>query len=917
MMALGPLSFLFPSALLALALLPALWWMMRVTPPSPRRMTFPAIRLLFELTTHDQHAVRTPIWLLLLRLLLAAALILAAAHPIYDARGALPGSGPVALMIDDGWAAAADWPARQAAMKSLIDIADRSGRPVVMVSTAAKAPAFMEAATPQAMPAARAREQIASWRPQPWATDRAGALERLEAAKAASGGADLSVVWLSDGLEEPAGAMPAREFANRLRTLGAVSVFSPRPAQTPPLLRAEERSDGQLAVSALRATTEGAYTVGLIFAADDGVPLARQDLAFAAGSKRAETVVHLPAEWLERLARIEIEGSETTGAVVLIDERWRRRPVGIVGESAAAVEQPLLGRSYYLERAIAPFAEVRHGSIAELLKRDLSVLVMPDVGSLDAETAAMVGQWVERGGVLVRFAGPRLAAAAGGKDPLLPVPLRPGDRTLGGALSWGTAGRLAPFEATGPLHDLQAGADIAIERQVLAEPSLDVGPRTWARLQDGTPLITGARRGNGWLVLVHTTANTDWSNLPLSGLFVDILKRIVGLSVGTSGHIDGPPLAPIETLDGFGRLGPPQPQARAIPADRFAQQAVGPESPPGFYGSRDIRLALNLSASVSDLWALPEMPSGVEVSAYHAHGETDLRASLLALALVLLLADLALSLALRGLLSFPPRRRAAMRQAVAIMAFVLGIAPANLWADTVIADGTAPEAALTPQLAFVVTGNPAVDRISEAGLVGLTAVINRRTAAELGRPVGVRPESDELAFYPLLYWPLTDDLRLPSPAESRRLSAYLRDGGTIVFDSRGNKGLADIEARRGLARALDLPPLMPLPSDHVLLRSYYLLRDLPGRVTGGPIWIEASGEHINDGVSGVIAVSNDWAGAWAVDANLRPLNAVVPDGERQRELAYRAGVNLVMYVLTGNYKADQVHLPAILERLRP
>ncbi len=211
-----------------------------------------------------------------------------------------------------------------------------------------------------------------------------------------------------------------------------------------------------------------------------------------------------------------------------------------------------------------------------------------------------------------------------------------------------------------------------------------------------------------------------------------------------------------------------------------------------------------------------------------------------------------------------------------------------------------------------------MDRTSEAGLTGLTAVINRRTAAELGPPAGVRPESDDLAFYPLLYWPFTDDLRLLSPAEQSAAR-----GRTCVTAAPSSSTVAAIAVRpssrrlRELARALDLPPLMPLPDDHVLRRSYYLLNDMPGRTAGGTVWIEAGGEHVNDGVSsGIIAASNDWAGAWAVDEALRPLFAVVPGGERQRELAYRFGVNLVMYVLTGNYKADQVHLPTILDRLR-
>jgi Domain of unknown function (DUF4159) len=196
-------------------------------------------------------------------------------------------------------------------------------------------------------------------------------------------------------------------------------------------------------------------------------------------------------------------------------------------------------------------------------------------------------------------------------------------------------------------------------------------------------------------------------------------------------------------------------------------------------------------------------------------------------------------------------------------------------------------------------------------------VVGLRPTAELGEPVGTDPEIDELAFYPLLYWPLADFAQPLSPNAARKLMAYMRTGGTIVFDARGRSNARDRAKLRELARVLDLPPLVPLPPDHVLRHSYYLLSDLPGLRAGGTVWVERAGEHVNDGVSSVVAGSDDWAGAWAIDEAQRPLFAVVPDGERQRERAYRFGVNLVMYVLTGNYKADQVHLPTILERLAP
>jgi hypothetical protein len=117
-----------------------------------------------------------------------------------------------------------------------------------------------------------------------------------------------------------------------------------------------------------------------------------------------------------------------------------------------------------------------------------------------------------------------------------------------------------------------------------------------------------------------------------------------------------------------------------------------------------------------------------------------------------------------------------------------------------------------------------------------------------------------------------------------------------------------------------------VPRDHVLTKTFYLLRDFPGRFNSGQLWVEAL-PAVNedeegsrparggDGVSSIIITSNDFAGAWAMRPDGQPVLPMVEGEPRQRELAFRAGVNIVMYTLTGNYKADQVHVPALLERL--
>jgi hypothetical protein len=186
----------------------------------------------------------------------------------------------------------------------------------------------------------------------------------------------------------------------------------------------------------------------------------------------------------------------------------------------------------------------------------------------------------------------------------------------------------------------------------------------------------------------------------------------------------------------------------------------------------------------------------------------------------------------------------------------------------------------------------------------------------MGEPVAIDPTTDELAFFPLIYWPITEDTPVIGPAVAAKINAYMKSGGTVFFDTRDRGGGSFASDRlEEISRNLDIPPLAAIPSDHVLTKAYYLLREFPGRWTGGRVWVARDTARTNDGVSPVIVGSHDWAAAWAMDETRKPQFPVVPGGERQREMAYRFGINLLMYVLTGNYKADQVHVPAIMERL--
>jgi hypothetical protein len=911
MLGLGSLSFISPWLLLGLAALPMLWWLLRLTPPTPRRVSFPAIRLLFDLVPQEETPYRTPLWLILMRLLLAALVILGFAGPLLNAHSELQGKRALMLVVDDGWAAAPGWPDREHSMGEAVDEAERYKIPVILLTTA-PSPDGGPIAASGMLSAAEARQKIRVLEPHPWATDRTAALaavQHLDLKPEIAG--HVAVVWLSDGLAG-ADADSGRKLAEGLRQLGSLAILSDPATRLPTLMRPPEANASGLTLHVERATAGAPQSLELRALDDAGRLVSVEKVDFAADKTAASLALKIPAELRNRIASLSIEGENSAGGVLLLDDRWRQRPVGLIAESEEANAQPLLGDLYYVERALGPYAELRHGDAAKLLQREIAVLIMADVGLLPQETVAKLNTWVDKGGVLVRFAGPKLAQNA---DSLLPVHLRSGDRQLGGAMSWSQPAHLAPFPAESPFAGLAVPPEVLVDRQVLAEPELDLGKKTWARLVDGTPLVTAEKQGNGWIVLIHTTANASWSNLALSGLFVEMLQRLVSLSQGVyGGGAAAEPLPPLQLLDGYGRLVAPPPTALPATPNDLATNAVGPRHPPGYYGKSTARRALNLGAALPKLAPLAGLPPDVQSDPFAVADTIDLMPWLLGAAFALLLADMIIALALRGLLS--GWRRPGGR-AVAGLAFLLLLLPAVARAQGTDADKFAINAAGTTRLAYIVTGNDESDGICKSGLFGLSLVIAQRTAAELGEPIGVNLETDELAFFPILYWRVPADEAPLSAAAERRLGDYLKHGGMVLFDTADQLGLGggSANALRGLLRDMDVPTLVPAPPDHVLTKAFYLLRDFPGRYTGGVLWVEQGEGRVNDGVSSVIIGSNDWAGAWAVDDSGRPLYATVPGGDRQRELAYRFGVNLVMYALTGNYKSDQVHVPAILERL--
>ena len=933
------LGFAEPLVLVGLLTLPVLWWLLRLIPPRPRRVNFPPTRLLLEIAPKEETPARAPWWLTLLRLALAALVIIAAAGPQWNPPvAAINSSAPIALMVDDGWTAASSWDARLRTADDILARAENDHRPVALIPLSEGTRDISFA------PASSARVRLHQIAPKPYTLDRADALPAIN--RFFGNIRDVEVVWLSDGVDLGRGADFVKNLAQTIGTHAMTIVTGGIPE--PLALTAADNAAGALTVKVLRAASGGADT-GTVRARDlKGLALGEVPFAFKTTADRdTEARFDLPVEIRNDIARLEISGERSSGAVQLLDKRSNRRTVGIVSGASTDTSQPLLSSSYYITRALGPFADVRLAqgestadAVGHFLDQNLPMLVLADVGNVAGDAHDRLARWIEDGGVLVRFAGPRLAAS---DDDLVPVRLRRGGRILGGSLSWDKPQPLAGFSRESPFAGLSVPNDVTVSRQVLAEPDAALTGNTWATLADGTPLVTAARRGKGLIVLFHVTGDTRWSDLPLSGTFVDMLKRIVALAstaaVAQPANAEAKSVhevaSPLRVLDGFGNFGAPPSTARPVPTD-FSGSASA-EHPPGFYGPPDGPIAVNALAAADrmaplDFAALAHANHEI----YRKTEPRDLRGPILLAALALFLLDSLIVLYLNGGFTRLIPRLSRSSAAVVIIIGALALTLASGGAED-SPNGGVPRAALETKLAYVVTGNQEADSISKAGLGGLTLFLAQRTALEAGEPVGLDIGRDELAFYPLIYWPIVPSAARPSDQALKRIDSYMKQGGTVLFDTRdavvappgpgGTARSAGMQELRKILSSLDIPELEPVPRDHVLTKTFYLLRDFPGRFATGQLWVEAL-PTINDddeasrrparggdGVSSILITSNDLAGAWAMQPDGQPMLPMVEGEPRQRELAFRAGVNIVMYTLTGNYKADQVHVPALLERL--
>lgn len=909
-MTIGPFLFAAPLALLGLIALPVIWWLMRATPPAPKRASLPSLRLLDGLDPKEETPSTTPWWIRVLRLAAICLAILGLAQPIYAPD--LPetsGEGPVLIVVDDGWTSAERFSAIVDAAAGHLTTLDPD-RGLHLLTTAPNArPIQLE----KRYDRQGLTEQIRALEPYPWPVDRAAALEQLEA----SGLQPDSIFWASDGLDATSG----EAFAEALAGLGELTVFAAPPRGPIAITGLETDASGvALSLSRVNLDAQGERFVSAL--AENGSSLASAPIIFEPGELTGTATFGLPPATLSRINRFRVIGAGGAGSNWLWDSTNRRPLIGLVTDAESV--QPLLSDVHYIRRALQPYAVIEEGTLTDMIALNPDVIIVTDIGIIPEPDGIELQPWLTGGGTLIRFAGPLLANARsdGEIDPFLPVRLRRASRSLGGALAWETPQKLAAFPESSPFVGLAPPDDARIREQVLASPSPELDRRTWARLEDGSPLVTAETRDEGAVILFHITAGPDWSDLPYTGTFVDMLRRAMIAGRGRQQAADPSGLyAPALMLSGFGQLTAPSDTQQPVAYANLLTASASLETPPGYYDGPGGRLSVNVGKGYTPdpivNWpAAATLLGDVSVIRFPLSGQ------LISLSLLLVLIDVFVALMTSGKLSIGRRKVAA---AVLLGGALLGgsavlpleLAHAQPFAPLEDADEAEDDLAILGALdlrfAYTSTGDASLDDVVKSGLDGLSRSLYLRTSVEPAEPVMVDLETDPLELFPFIYMAIAEDPVPLSPLAGQRLNAYMRGGGAVLIDTRrGGDRNSQLPDLRQMLTGVDLPALNLAPDDHVIRRTFFLLDEFPGRYSNDRLWLQTNAG--GDGVSSLFVGDADWAGAWAIDDRGRFVKSV-DGGNQQREMAFRFGINFVMYVLTGNYKADQVHLDTLLQRL--
>lgn len=906
------ISFTNPLALIGLLSLPAVWFVIKLTPPRARTISFSSLFIIEKLKSSKKSSQKTPIWLLLLRMLIILILVLTLSDPYINLSKTFKSNSNTIIIVDDGWSSASNWGSYQKNAKNIIKEIKNNNKGVYIISST-----LVNKKQPNLslMSYKEANVFIDNLQPNPWQIDRA---ELIKAINKKNLNENLNVFWIRSNLNKSK-VLTEEYFYNFLiKKYKNIEIISPE--NNIKIINKPTLKYDSIIISLTRFKNDIVDEKSSIrITGLNNKIIYEKELTFLNKSLQTEEEIFLPIEILSQISKVNIKNESNAAATYLFDDKWRKKRISIISDDNNYDSKPLLSSIYYLKKALSPYGKILISDIENSINLNSSIIVMPDRGKIDPILKNKLLKWVKKGGLLIRFAGPRLANS---KTDLLPIKIDAKEsRYMGGALTWESPLTFAEFDKNSIFYGIKIPQEVKIKRQVIANSSYSSEKLIWARLEDGTPIVSSSKDEKGWLVLFHTTANNEWSNLPISQLFLSMMNRLTMLGKGYDERLYTEKLPLKMYLNGYGGITKPTYKANIAINQHDQLYYPSYSMPPGIYGNTSIAIALNLAGTIEGSDKNNSFLGSEILSKKNYVPDTiNLKNFLLYSLILLFLLDTLIAFILKSKMIniFNLKFNLKKKYNLFILTFFVILFNSNyLEAETY-------KYINNTSLAYINTGDLETDNISHLGLLSLSKKLSKRTSIEPSYIVGVNINYDEIYPFPFLYWPVINNQIVLKKNTVFKIKHYLRNGGIILFDTQDNFNYDNSLVKKSNIRAqnlrdtisqFDVPTLVRIPKRHTINKSFYLLKSHPGKWNDGDLWVESSFSDSKDSVSSIIIGSNYWSSAWALNDNDEPIFPVIPNGEEQRELSYRFGINLTMYAMTGNYKSDQIHNKAILQRL--
>ena len=895
------ISFANPYAFWVLFSLPIIFWVIKSLPPSPASFNFSSLYLLRAIKTESIVKNKCPIWLLIFRILLIMFLIIYFAKPFLNHNKVEQAKENYVVYANLGWSTAAQWNKYKNTIKnimleseklnknfSLVNNFDNQNKNIIKFKSINDLSSYLDKVTPN-----------------PWQSQRKNIINELSKINYNNKTRYFYIFSVFDFYsDENFDENILINIQKQFPDLEIINLIDSIKVLEKPLVKKENIN---IIVKRYGALPENTFVITAT--SFDEQILLKKEYQF----KKNENIIYInekfPISVINQIKKIDILGERHAASTFYFDDFNKKKVIGILSDGKNYKENPLLSPVYYIKKALNKDNKIIINDLANLLLSNVDILIFPDAGTFEEEKSGILDSWINNGGLLIRFAGPKLASSSTrfitSENKIKKI------RLLGGQLSWNNDLKIKEFSKDSIFKDLIIPKDVTIKKQLLLNFSEEKNINILASLKDDTPLVSLKEMGRGNILLFHFTANNTWSDIPITPLFEDFLSRACLLhqkkknsslnQVTIKSYING--FGEIEDTNKIVQFRDSLSLRNSIPSkDIF----------PGIYENNQLSVALNLSGNLRLNHFENKSSKQIITTNDFSKNLKDISKVFLYLFLGFALLDILASIFIQNDVKFYRFFKNKIKVFSVFTFLILSILPDDLIANDFIN---------YTYLAYVKSIDKNKNESSFRGLQTLSKVLERRTSVLIKGVAGIDIEVDDVYHFPFIYWPMSNDFKNLSSKAKRKIKDYFNTGGVILFDGYlllDKQPLNTYKLKKIVSyfKEITSNELVLINKNHTLSKSFYLLNNFPGRWNKKILLVDNSNMNVNDGVSNIILGFNDWASAWALDSNNYPLFPVVPGGEKQRELAYRVGINIVMYSLTGNYKNDQVHSKSILNRLK-